>query len=42
MPKKRCLPEEIINKLHEADILISQGRKVADAIKALEVSEVTY
>lgn len=42
MPKKRYRPEEIINKLREADILISQGRTVADAIKALEISEVTY
>ncbi|MCW8859563.1 MAG: type II toxin-antitoxin system RelE/ParE family toxin [Deltaproteobacteria bacterium] len=33
MPKKRCLPEEIINKLREADILISQGRKALDSIR---------
>jgi len=26
MPKKRYRPEEIISKLHEADVLISQGK----------------
>jgi len=25
MPRKKCCPEEIITKLREADILISQG-----------------
>lgn len=42
MRKKRYRPEEVITKLREADILISQGRTVAEAIKALGVSEVTY
>ncbi len=42
MPKKNYRPEEIITKLREADILISQGQTVASAIKALSVSEVTY
>jgi transposase-like protein len=42
MRKKRFRPEEIITKLREADILISQGRSVAEAIKALGVSDVTY
>jgi transposase-like protein len=42
MRKKRFRPEEIITKLREADILISQGRSVAEAIKALRVSDVTY
>ena len=42
MRKKKHLPEQIIRKLREADILISQGHSVAQAIKALEVSEVTY
>jgi len=28
MPKKRYRPEEIIAKLREADVLISQGKKV--------------
>jgi transposase-like protein len=42
MPKKRYRPEEIISKLREADVLISQGKKVVEVIKALGVSDVTY
>ena len=42
MSKKRYRPEEIIAKLREADVLIGQGKKVADVIKALGVTEVTY
>jgi transposase len=42
MSKKRYRPEEIVSKLREADILISQGKSVAQAIKTLKVSEVTY
>ncbi len=42
MPKKRYRPEEIISKLREADVLISQGKKVVDVIKALGVTDVTY
>ena len=42
MSKKRFRPEEILTKLREADILISQGRSVAEAIKSLGVSDVTY
>ena len=30
MPKKRYRPEEIISKLREADVLISQGKKVVE------------
>ena len=42
MSKKRYRPEEIIGKLREADVLISQGKKVVDVIKALGVTDVTY
>jgi transposase-like protein len=42
MPKKRHTAEEIIGKLREADVLLAQGRKVADVAKALAVTEVTY
>jgi putative transposase len=42
MPKKRYRPEDIITKLREADILISQGKSVAEIIKQLGVSDVTY
>ena len=39
---KRHRPEEIISKLREADILIGQGHTVAQAIKAIGITEVTY
>ena len=39
---KRHQPEEIISKLREADILIGQGSTVAQAIKSIGVTEVTY
>ncbi len=42
MPKKRYHPEEIISKLREADILISQGKTVAETIRVLGISDVTY
>jgi len=42
MPQKRYRPEEIIAKLREAQVLLGQGKKVPDVVKALGVSEVTY
>lgn len=42
MAKKRYRPEEIISKLREADILIGQGHTVAQAIKSIGITAVTY
>ena len=42
MPKKCYRPEDILSKLREADILISQGKTVAETIRVLGVSDVTY
>ena len=42
MPRKRHKPEEIVVKLRPVDVLVSQGRSVADAIRAIGVTEVTY
>jgi len=42
MPKKGCTPEQIINKLREAEILLSEGASVAVMIKKIGVSDVTY
>ena len=42
MPRERLRPEEIIAKLREADVLLGQGKRVAEVVKALGVSEVTY
>jgi len=42
MPKKRHKPEEIVSKLRQVDVLTSQGATVADAIRQIGVTEVTY
>ena len=42
MSKKRHTAEQIIGKLREAEILLSQGRSVPEACKKIEVSEQTY
>ena len=42
MRKKRHTPEEIISKLRQVDVLVGQGTPVADAIRSIEVTEVTY
>jgi hypothetical protein len=35
-------PEEIIAKLRQVDVLTSQGTTVADAVRPIGVTEVTY
>lgn len=35
-------PEEIVAKLRQADVLISQSESNSDTIRALGVSSVTY
>jgi putative transposase len=42
MPRKSYRPEDIIAKLRLADVLLGQGKKVGEVVKALGVSEVTY
>ena len=42
MAKKRYAPEQIINKLREAEILLSQGATIAVASKRIGVSDHTY
>ena len=42
MPKKRYTPEEIVAKLRQVDVLVSQSQNIADAIRQIGVSEVTY
>ena len=39
---KRHKPEEIVVKLRQVDVLTSQGSTVADAIRQIEVTEITY
>jgi transposase InsO family protein len=42
MPRKRHKPEEIVAKLRQVDVFVSQGQSVADAVRAIGVTEVTY
>ena len=42
MPKKRYNAEEIIHKLGEADVLLSQGINVSQVCKRIGVSDQTY
>ena len=39
---RRPNPEEIVAKLRQVDVLVSQGRSVADAVRSIGVTEVTY
>jgi len=39
MSRKRHTPEQIISKLREAEVLLSQGQSVPGACKTIEVSE---
>ena len=39
---KKHKPEEIVVKLRQVDVLTSQGSTVADAIRQIGVTEITY
>ena len=39
---KRHKPEEIVAKLRQVDVQVAQGKPVADAIRSIGVTEVTY
>ena len=42
MARKRHKPEEIVAKLRQVDVLTGQGTSMAEAIRAIGVTEVTY
>jgi putative transposase len=42
MPRKKYGPEEIVAKLRQVDVLVSQGQHIADAVRQIGVSEDTY
>src|SRR3954454_7290003 len=42
MASKKHWPEEIVAKLRQVDVLVSQGQSVADAIRSIGVTEVSY
>jgi len=39
---KRHTAQEIVAKLRQVDVLVAQGRPVADAVRSIGVTEVTY
>lgn len=41
MPRKKHTPAEIVAKLRQVDVLVSQGVPVADAVRQIGVAEVT-
>jgi len=40
--RKSHSPEEIVAKLRQAEVLVGQGKTVADAVRAIGVTEPTY
>ena len=42
MPRKIYTPEQIINSLREAEVLLSQGNTTAEAARQLGITEQTY
>jgi putative transposase len=42
MGRKRHKPEEIVAKLRQVEVLTTQGQTVAEAIRSIGVTEVTY
>ena len=42
MPRKGYEPEEIVTKLRQVDVLVSQASSVANAIRRIGGSEGTY
>ncbi len=43
MPKgKRFTPEQIINKLRESEIILSQGKNMEEVSRVLEIAPQTY
>ena len=42
MASKHHKPEEIVGKLRQVEVLVGQGKPVADAVRAIGVTEATY
>ena len=42
MPQKKHKPEEIVAKLRQVDVLVSQGHSVAEAVRSIGVTQFTY
>ncbi len=42
MARKQHKPEEIVGKLRQVEVLTAQGKPVAEAVRAIGVTEPTY
>ena len=42
MARKTYKPEEIVAKLRQVDVLVSQGQPVAEAVRSIGVTQFTY
>ena len=42
MARKRHTAEEIVAKLRQVDLLMAQGKPIAEAVRMIGVTEVTY
>ena len=42
MARKIHKPEEIVSKLRQVDVLVSQSQRVVGAVRLIGVTEVTY
>lgn len=42
MGRQKYTAEQIIAKLHEAEVLQSQGKTIAEAVRQLGISDMTY
>jgi transposase len=42
LPQKKHKPEEIVAKLRQVDVLVSQGQSVAEAVRSIGVTQFTY
>ena len=42
IPQKKHKPEEIVAKLRQVDVLVSQGQSVAEAVRRIGVTQFTY
>jgi putative transposase len=42
MPRRKHKPEEIVAKLRQVDVLVSQGQSVAAAVRSIGVTQFTY
>ena len=42
MARRSYRPEQIINKLREAEVLVSQGATIGEAVRKIGVTDMTY